>query len=248
MRVSSAAAVLLLWCPPAALGCDSGGMERGPQQAGPAAAAQTIEIRYVEAEDRTPSQSAPGGSWVRSVRYPQIESGVASEIRSAVNDTIVAHVGKHKCAGPGDQQFTATVTRSDGTVLSLQYEAMWMCASMPAPQSKPGGLTFDLRTGHGMSLGEELTDTARRDALERRVVQGAKAAMSKRLGRDAAYCPDPRWTSELFLTDSTAVFVGMFASHADAACEVEVSIPLEELRRLLRHGSVLAGKASSGPN
>lgn len=202
-------------------------------------------MRYVEAEDRTPSESAPGGSWVSSVRYPQIERGVASEIQSAVNEAIVAHVGKYTCAGPGDQQFMAAVTRSDGTVLSVNCEAMWMCTSMPAPQSKTGGLTFDLRPGHKVHLDEELTDAARREALERRVGEGAKVAVSRKLGSNATYCPEPGRTSEFFLTDSAAVFVGMFPSHVDAACEVEVSIPLGELRPFLRGGSVLASRAPS---
>jgi len=242
----SDAAALLLWCVAAALGCDSRGMERGPQQAGPETAASTVELRYVETEQRTPSESAPGGSWVKSVRYPQIEGGVASEIQSAVNQAIAAHVAKYACDGPGDQQFTGVATRGDGTLLSVKYEAMWMCASMPAPQSKTGGLTFDLRTGRRVDLGEEVADASRRDALERRVVQGAKAAASRKLGRDAAYCPEPGRTSEFFLTDSAAVFVGMFPSHVDAACDVEVSIPLGELRPFLRSGSVLAGGAPTG--
>ncbi|MGH9258309.1 MAG: hypothetical protein ACRD08_00185 [Acidimicrobiales bacterium] len=177
------------------------------------------------------------------MRYPQIERGVAPEIRNAVNQTIAAHARKHACAGPGDQQFTAAVTRSDATVLSMKYEAMWMCPSMPAPQSNDGGLTFDLGTGRRVQLDEELADPARRDALDRRVVRDAMAAVSRKLGPGATECPEPVRTSEFYVTHSGVVFVGMFPAHVDAACAVEVSIPLGDLRSLLRSGSVLAGKA-----
>jgi hypothetical protein len=226
------------------LKCDAGRREQPAREIGSIPQTRAVKTRYVERQTRVGSSSAPGGSWVVSLRYPQIDSGVPAEVRRNINSAIEATTKEYACKTPGDQQFKAEITKIDAKLMSMKYEAMWMCSSMPSPGSKIGGLTYDLGSGHKIDLDNELNDTGGGE-LDRLISKQTRAAIRKKLGSDASYCPEPQSAHEFFLEDRTIVFVGMFPSHADAACEVEVSMPLAQVESYLRKGSVLVERRST---
>ena len=56
-------------------------------------------------------------------------------------------VNKYTCADGGDKTFNGTMIKVDENHVSLHYESMWMCATMPHPDTDSGNILFDTLTG-----------------------------------------------------------------------------------------------------
>lgn len=198
-----------------------------------------VELRFEARDERIVAEAAPGGAWSIAVQYPQIVAGPSPATIAAVNDAILREVAATACDGPGEHTFAADVVRNDGILLSVRYEAKWRCASIPSPGASAGGMSFELRSGESIALADELSDSpAIRAALEQRVADAALATARALRGDDAAFCGAFVGLRGAYITGDAAVFTQVFEA-SEPACDVEIPVPLRELRPFLHADSPL---------
>ena len=108
-----------------------------------------IEKQYSKMD----SDDSPIGYWEVDLSYPVIDnpSNTAEIIR--INTAIKDLVDKYTCTDGGDKTFTGTLVNIDANMVSLEYESMWMCATMAQPDTDSGIVVFDVRTGQVLDSG-----------------------------------------------------------------------------------------------
>lgn len=194
--------------------------------------------RYVQVEEQHPSEDSPVGYWETSLKYPQLNNPEHKKVLDTVNKAIAATVDSYKCEGPGDHSFEGTVSFSDKHLFSMKYDAMWMCDTMPNIGSDTGAQVYNLANGKQVKLADEFKDAASGDQIKALIKTKFKAALA---GLDASLaCPQPEDEGSFYIQGQDIVFIARFLSHADSACEMEVSLPLSELTPKLKADSVLA--------
>ena len=108
-----------------------------------------IEKQYSKMD----SDDSPSGYWEVDLSYPVIDnpSNTAEIIR--INTAIKDLVDKYTCTDGGDKTFTGALVNIDANMVSLEYESMWMCATMAQPDTDSGIVVFDVRTGQVVDSG-----------------------------------------------------------------------------------------------
>lgn len=195
-------------------------------------------FKYIEVSEKIDSPASPLGYWDKNLRYPQIIGLSDSEMATNINKTIIKLVEEYKCSPEGEQGFESEVTFVNKSVISFKYDAMWMCDSMPGPDSVAGAATIDLSTGKIIVLADELIDMTAVDKLKNRVA-GEVHKLLQAKNVTGADCPETSGEQLYYLTKDYIVFRASFSEHSDSACEVEAKINLNESRQFLKPNSKL---------
>lgn len=109
--------------------------------------AETISYQYVTHQDQVDDDKSPLGYWEINHRYPVFENHDASALVDDLNNRVAETLAEFHCPEGGDETFTAEVAPVTEGELDIEYEAMWMCASMPSPDHTSGSLSFDIAEG-----------------------------------------------------------------------------------------------------
>lgn len=113
-------------------------------QADQEASDDTLTHRHKEHQERITDSDSPLGHWEIDHRYPVFSSETHPGKAEEINDKITQQREQYQCPDKGDETFNAEVaTKTDGELV-ITYEAMWLCPSMPAPDSTEGELIFEL--------------------------------------------------------------------------------------------------------
>lgn len=108
------------------------------------AADDTLTHRYKEHQERLTDSDSPLGYWEIDHRYPVFKSETHPGKAEEINAKITEQLEQYQCPDKGDQAFSAKVESQADGELMVTYEAMWLCSSMPAPDSTEGELIFEL--------------------------------------------------------------------------------------------------------
>jgi len=97
-------------------------------------------------QEKITDSESPLGYWEVDLSYPQLHDNpnIAS---STINKSIESLVNRYQCEAGGDKSFTGKVIQLDEDVVVISYESMWMCATMPRPDSESSVITFNIKTG-----------------------------------------------------------------------------------------------------
>ena len=116
-----------------------------------AEASGSPEYRYVGTHEEIPAGTHRGiGHWQIDLRYPQFTNTANRPDLSEINHTITALIESYRCPTAGDLSFDAKVVHIDAETISLTYDVMWMCESMPHLEYMEREITIDLRTNEIM--------------------------------------------------------------------------------------------------
>ncbi len=175
--VSLVPGVLLTACDASATADDATpdvGVTKAEEHENTGAAGQfEYELRTEEAsvlDDRFPF-----GYWEITRVYPEIVSESHPQVAEAANGRIAALIDQYRCDGLGDQSFRTQEVYLGNGLLSIAYEATWMCASMESPDSESGFLNLDLSDGTEVKLEEQFRGPSDYAQFRNRSVQELKA-------------------------------------------------------------------------
>lgn len=112
-------------------------------------------FEMIRVKQQVPDNSSPIGYWDIDKSYPVFTAGARREVVASMNAKVAAVVRQYACSGKGDEAFVGEVTLANERLFSMRYEAMWMCAAMPAPDSTVGTLNINMKNGSVVSLRAE---------------------------------------------------------------------------------------------
>lgn len=181
-------------------------------------------------QEEIPAPHSPFGFWEKSIQYPVFESG-DEEVASSINSTLRALVEKYRCKNEGDQTFSANVKHQSASMLSITYEAMWMCPPMPHPDSTAGALNIDLRNGEEIVWRDQLQD----QEVEKKFL---KLLAQQRQKMEAKACQPPSDFAYFYVEGNEVRFVFQPDTHSEA-CTVTVAIDRETIGQFLTRESTL---------
>lgn len=183
-------------------------------------------------QEEIPAPTSPFGYWEKSIQYPVFESSDKKELASKVNSTLSALVEKYQCKNDGDQTFSATVRHKSKSLLSITYEAMWMCPPMPHPDSTAGAINVDLRNGEEIAWGSQFQHDAAKESFLKRLAE------KRRKQAEAQSCQPPADFGYFYVEENKVRFVFQSEAHSDA-CTVTVAIDRDTMGNFLTHDSPL---------
>lgn len=190
----------------------------------------TFEV-YSQQEE-IPAPNSPFGFWEKSIQYPEFESSDKKELASNINLTLRALVEKYRCKNEGDQTFSANVRHQSASMLSITYEAMWMCPPMPHPDSTAGAINIDLRNGEEIGLRDQLQDQEAEEKFLRLLAQQRQKMV------EAKACQPPSDFDYFYVEENEVRFVFQSVTHSKA-CTVTVAIPREMVSQFWSKKSAL---------
>ena len=193
---------------------------------------------YVEVKEKITSDTSPLGYWEKSLRYPQLNKDSNVQVKTLINDSVIQLTNKYKCETEGDQMFEAEVTMVNTALISFKYNTMWLCDTMPRPDSTVGAVTYDLETGAEHKLVDEVIDKTAADNLRKMIATKFNKLIHDK-NQTGANCPPPAPSDIFYLHDQSMVFRAEYPDHADSACEVEVAVALTELKHFFKSSSKL---------
>lgn len=180
--------------------------------------------------------TSPLGYWKQSVSYPVISSSVPSA--NTINKIIKDQAYKFTCGELGDYTFTATLHSIDHTILSISYEAMWLCPQMPSPDSDMGSLLLNTKTGNPVTLKDEFLNNKKYAGLAREITENLRQRVLKKNKLNQTDCEIPSSYTFYYKSNDKLVFVSSPDTHRDSACAVEVEIQLEKIAGDLKKDSL----------
>lgn len=194
---------------------------------------QIVEEKTIDDE------MAPVGFWEVSLRYPKITGGFPASVITKVNKVITEHVSKYSCSDLGDHTFTSETKYFDKELLSMTYRAMWMCATMPAPENTSGALTFNLITGEPLLLSSEfIDDKASKEffsILSAKIKSQTLAVQSQK----EIDCPEITTHSYFYKTKNAITLVATAPFHRFSGCTTELEFGSNEMKRFFKPDSLL---------
>lgn len=205
------------------------------------ASSYVLTYDLISIDDEILDESSPLGYWSITKTYPVVEPGDLP-VAEAVNARVRNLVDNFSCEGPGEETFTAENVYLDAEIFSMQYEAMWMCSSMPSPDSSSGALNIGLADGSELALNNQFK-SEREYAI---FAQRALAEINKQLksvDNDQGEQCSPATELGNFHIDADAINVHAPAhAHGSSVCDVVVSIERKSIGPLLKPESVLQVK------
>jgi hypothetical protein len=232
-------AAVLLTCVNVAA-CDGGGAASASaqsQQEGAANFEGQVGYELETIAQEIPDDDSPIGYWEVDKTFPVITPTSDVPAAEVINLEVRRLVAQYSCEGKGDETFNSENVFVGERVFSMQYEAMWMCATMPSPDSASGSLNFDLADGSRISLKEQFESADAYHAFGEK----ALAAMNEQLA--AAGSNDectPVTALGDFRIDEKHLYVSSpSGEHGESFCEVEVAFEKPEIQDLLKPDSVL---------
>ncbi len=197
------------------------------------------DYQQIVVEKTIKDKMSPMGYWEVSLSYPKITGDFPENIKAKINKAIADHVGKYGCSDLGDHTFVSATKYFDKELLSMAYETIWMCSTMPAPDSGSGALTFNLLTGEPLLLSSEFIDD--KAGIEFFSILSEKIK-SQTLALQTQYeidCPEITTHSYFYKTEDAIVLVAEAPFHSDSECTIEIEFGSSEMKRFLKPGSLL---------
>lgn len=184
-------------------------------------------------------EMSPMGYWEISLSYPKITEGFPENIKAKVNNAIKDHVGKYGCSDLGDHAFVSETKYFDKELLSMAYETIWMCSTMPAPDSASGALTFNLLTGEPLLLSDEFIDNKAGIEFFSMLAEKIKSQTLVRQAKNEIDCPEITTHSYFYKTKGAITLVAEAPFHSDSECTIEIEFGSSEMKRFLKSDSLL---------
>ena len=154
-----------------------------------------------------------------------VVSGQDTSVVNALNNRIdSALVRQVQCNPRGDLFVSSQLTFCNQNYLSISYQQMYQCRTMPGPSGKNAGITFSLDNGQALNLRSLVKSDAAYEMLTEEVLNKALSNL------DQNQCDLPRFSGEFFLEPGSIVFVEFFPDHYKEMCELEVRMSLRELK------------------
>src|SRR5690625_318298 len=124
----------------------------------------------------------------------------------------------------------------------MQYEAMWMCSTMPSPDSSSGALNIDLTDGSELALNNQFKSEQEYAIFAQRAL-GEINKQLKSVDNDKGEQCSPAAELGNFHVDDDAINVHTPSrTHGGSGCDVGVRIDRKSVGSLLKAGRVgLAG-------
>ncbi|MFC4258131.1 hypothetical protein ACFOZ5_03690 [Marinobacter lacisalsi] len=211
----------------------------------------TRAVGQFEYELRTEEASVlddrfPFGYWEITRVYPEILSDSHPLVADAANQKIAALIDQYRCDGLGDQSFRTQEVFLGNGLLSIAYEAMWMCAAMQSPASESGSLNISLTNGTEVKLEDQFRGPSDYAQFRNQAIRKLNRELEDKVSDAGEGCPEVRAFNG-FHTDGTNLIVSSRSDQQDStACDVEVSFRLQSLEGKLRADSVLLAGAREG--
>ncbi len=193
-----------------------------------------VKYRMVNQEEGEDDAELPMGYWQSIKTYPEIYDVIDTPVKEKINRAIVELASKYSCDEYGDYSFTGNVKYLSDDVLSVMYEVMWMCGSMPSPDSTVGSVTFNLDSGQVVILDEEFLDAVAKDKFNLNI--GEKIKLMNSAG---SFCLEHDQFDVYYRTESAFVFVMNVGRHSDSACISEIKFPIDDMKMYVKEGSGL---------
>lgn len=186
--------------------------------------------------------SSPFGYWAITKTYPIIEPEDVP-VAEAVNASVRNLVDNFSCEGQGEETFTSENVYLGAEIFSMQYEAMWMCSTMPSPDSSSGALNIDLTDGSELALNNQFKSEQEYAIFAQRAL-GEINKQLKSVDNDKGEQCSPAAELGNFHVDGDAIHVHTPSrTHGGSVCDVVVRIDRKSIESLLKPESVLlAGK------
>ena len=207
---------------------------KNPQQAG---ASPDSVFTLVEVSEKVEDPASPFGYWEVTKSFPKLSDSQSSA--QAVNGAIEQIVSKYSCDSPGDEAFNSEVSYSSGELLSFHYEAMWMCQSMPSPDSTTGAATFDLKTGQLINIDSEFSSPDKKKAAYTLLREALDKKVSQIEQDNGMTCNNRSSLDGYYVTDSEIVFLHDASTHDESVCGTEVALKKSDAGKYLRGDSLL---------
>ena len=203
--------------------------------------ATTSAIKYeIKAiKKQIPDTTSPIGSWEIDKSYPVISAAPRKDIITSLNQKIMALVEQYTCSGKGDETFTSKVTLANDRVFSMTYESMWMCATMPSPDSTSGTLNVDIKDNSVIDLRNEFSDVSAYNTFVAKTLKRINQKVDERRAQEKVDCAAVTQLGHFYITPEALVISTLPKSHGDTACDIEITIPRREISGQLKTGSGL---------
>ena len=203
----------------------------------PSNAAETNSIEMVAIEKQLNDPLSPVGYWEVNLVYPQLKQ-TENKTFASVNKQISDLVSKYSCQDAGDQTFTADHVYDNGHVLSFYYEVMWMCATMPSPDSVSKTINYNLETGAPLLISREFIDSSDQGRFNFIANQFTEKNF-KKLPEKNLSCA-PFYSADQALLTAQGVEMRDHATiHGESDCQVSVVIPTKDLTSFFKHDSII---------
>lgn len=178
------------------------------------------------------SDESPVGFWEVNKTLPTVSIAKAPLSENKINLSLQALSEHFACDNGGDQTFLSEVLHNGSGSLSIKYEAMWLCATMPSPDSMAGIISYDLASGRELVLN---TDGLKGNEAElhEKVISAATKQKD-----DIAPCDKfPKFNFAYPAGDTTA-FTYLNPNHGDTSCDYSVSLNNQLLLAMLADGKI----------
>lgn len=204
-----------------------------------ASAGGAFEYRLQTEETARLDDRFPFGYWKVHRVYPVLMSEDQPRAVQVANKRIVERVHGYRCDGMGDVTFSTREVFIGNGVLSMTYDASWMCASMSSPQSESGFLNLDLMGGSEIQLEDQFRDAAAYEGFRAVAIVALNEELEGRTASDGRRCPPASSMSGFKVSGGELVVASFPGQGENSACDVEAALPLDSLDDELKPDSSL---------
>jgi hypothetical protein len=226
-----------------AVACDPSSRLVGPSSSSNSAGksetstyALTYELKSVD--DEIADERSPFGYWTITKTYPVIKPEDAP-VAQVVNARTRKLVDSLSCEGEGEETFTSENVYLGAKIFSMQYEAMWMCSSMPSPDSTSGALNIELTDGVELTLNNQFKSGQEYTTFVQRALTEFNKELKHADNEKGERC-SPATELGDFHVDADAIIVHTPSrTHGGSVCDIAVRIKRKSIEPLLKPESVL---------
>lgn len=179
----------------------------------------------------------PFGYWEVTRVYPEILSASHQSAANAANQRIDALVHQARCDDMGDEAFHAREIYLGNGILSVAYEAVWTCASMPSPESETGFLNLDLVGGSELDLEAQFLDRDSYESFQEQAVEALNQELEAQMAGKSETCPEATSITGFHFDGENLWATSQSGEEGTAACSVKVSFAMESLQEQLKPSS-----------
>ncbi|GGY74607.1 hypothetical protein [Marinobacter zhanjiangensis] len=176
----------------------------------------------------------PFGYWEVTRVYPEIVSASHPSAANAANQRIDALVHQARCEDMGDEAFHAREIYLGNGILSMAYEAVWTCASMPSPESETGFLNLDLVAGSELDLEAQFRDRDSYESFQERAVEALNHELEAQMAGKSETCPEATSITGFHFDGKNLWAALQSGEEGTATCSVKVSFAMESLQEQLK--------------
>ena len=203
------------------------------------ATGSAIKYEMKTIKKQIPDTASPIGSWEIDKSCPVMRTAPRQDSIASLNQKIMALVDQYTCEGKGDETFTGKVTLAGDRVFSMRYESMWMCATMPSPDSTSGTLNINIKDNSAIDLRNEFAGDSAYNTFLAKTLKRINQKVAERRAQQKVECTPVTQLGNFYITPEALVISTLPKSHGDTACDIELTIPRREISRQLKSGSGL---------